>query len=103
MIAPSFRFKRIVLEDLKSIVRHIAANNPAAARKFRDELYEKFEFLAQNPVIAPERSDLAPNLRYLPYGNYLLFYLPERVGVTIVCVFHGVRRIAPELFAPATG
>lgn len=45
---PSFRLKRIALEDLKGIVRYIAADNPAAALRFRYELYEKFGLLAQN-------------------------------------------------------
>ena len=98
---PSFRLKRIALQDLKGIVRFIAADNPVAARKFRDELYERFNFLAQNPQIAPERSDLAPNLRYLPYGNYLIFYLPEDDGIAIIRVLHGARQIAPELIASA--
>ncbi len=98
----SFRLKRIALQDLKGIVRYIAAENPVAARKFRDDLYEKFQFLALNPRIAPERPDLAPNLRYLPYGNYLIFYLPEDDGVVIIIrVLHGARLISPELIAPA--
>lgn len=103
---PPFRLKRIALEDLKGIVRYIAADNPAAARKFRDDLYEKFRFLALNPRIAPERPDLAPNLRYLPYGNYLIFYLPEEdgpeeEGILIIRVLHGARLISPELIASA--
>ena len=108
---PSFRLKRIALEDLKGIVRYIAADNPAAARKFRDDLYEKFQFLALNPRIAPERPDLAPNLRYLPYGNNLIFYLPEEDGpeddgpeddgIVIIRARHGARLISPELIGPA--
>ncbi len=108
---PSFRLKRIALEDLKGIVRYIAADNPAAARKFRDDLYEKLQFLALNPRIAPERPDLVPNLRYLPYGDYLIFYLlednwpqddgPEDDGIVIIRVLHGARLISPELIASA--
>lgn len=98
---PSFRLQRIALEDLKGIVRYIAADNPAAAVRFRDELYEKFGVLAQNPRIAPERPDIAPGLRYLPYGNYLIFYLLEQNGITVVRVLHGARRLTPELITPA--
>ena len=98
---PSFRLKRIALEDLKGIVRYIAADNPPAALRFRDELYEKFGLLAQNPRIASERPDIAPGMRYLPYGNHLIFYLPETDGITVVRVLHGARRLTPELFAPA--
>lgn len=96
---PSFRLKRIAVEDLKGIVRYIAAENPIAARTFRDALYEKFELLAGKPQIAPQRSDLAPELRYLPYGNYLIFFIPETDGITVIRILHGARHIAPELFA----
>lgn len=98
---PPFRLKRVALEDLKGIVRYIAADDPAAALRFRHELYEKFDLLAQNPRIAPRRPDIAPELRYLPYGNYLIFYLPEQDGITVVRVLHGARRLTPELFGPA--
>lgn len=100
---PGFRLKRIALQDLRGIVRYIAADNPIAARKFRDELYETFQLLARNPQIAPERPDLAPRLRYLPFGNYLIFYLPEEEGILVIRVLHGARRIAPEDFAPVIG
>ena len=96
----SFRLKRIALDDLKGIVRYIAANNPQAARDFRDALYEKLAFVAQNPLIAPERPDLGPDLRLLPYGNYLIFFIPDDEGITVLRVLHGARHIAPELFTP---
>lgn len=96
----SFRLKRIALEDLKGILRFIATDNPAAARKLRDDLYERFGRLAENPRSAPERPDIAPGLRYLPYGNYLIFYLPEEDGITVIRVLHGARLLTPELIAP---
>ncbi|NKB58073.1 MAG: type II toxin-antitoxin system RelE/ParE family toxin [Alphaproteobacteria bacterium] len=96
----SIRLKRIALDDLKGIVRYIAADNPEAARNFRNALYEKFVLLARNPELAPARPDLAPGLRYLPYDNYLIFFLPEVDGITVIRVLHGARHIAPELFTP---
>lgn len=100
---PAFRFKQTALEDLKGIVRYIAADNPDAARRFRDALYEKFELLAQNPQIAPERPDLAPGLRYLPYGNYLIFFMADADGIVVIRVLHGARHIASDLFPPDSG
>ena len=99
---PSFRLKRIALEDIKGIVRYIAADNPAAARRFREGLYEKLRFLARHPEAAPQRPDLASGLRYLSYGNYLIFYLPEDGGIAVIRVLHGARWISPDLIAPAT-
>ncbi len=99
----AFRLKNTALDDLKGIIRYIAADNPDAARDFRDALYEKFILLARNPLLAPARPELAPDLRYLPHDNYLIFFLPEEKGITIVRVLHGARHIAPELFTPDLG
>ena len=100
---PSFRLKAVALDDLKGIVRYIAADNPAAARRFRDELYNKLALLAENSSIGSERPDLAQDVRYLPFGNYLIFYLPEDDGITVVRVLHGARRLVPALIDPFLG
>ncbi len=97
---PSVRFKRVALDDLKAIVRTIAADNPPAARRFRKSISGKLELLAQNPRIAPRRPDIAPDIRYLPYGNYLIFYLPDAHGITVVRILHGARHLTPDLIAP---
>lgn len=97
---PSFRLKQTALDDLKGIVRYIATDNPDAARRFRNALHERFALLARNPQIAPERPDLAPGLRYLPYGNYLIFFTADAEGIVVIRVLHGARHIAPELFPP---
>ena len=60
-------------------------------------MHEKLSLLAQYPRIAPERPDIAPNLRYLPHGNFLIFYLPEDDGITVIRILHGARQITPGL------
>ena len=97
---PSYRFNRLAREELRGAARYIAADNPAAARKFRDEFHKKLELLAQNPYIAPERPEFGANIRYHPHGNYLIFYVPEQDGITVIRVLHRLRLIKPEMFAP---
>jgi toxin ParE1/3/4 len=43
--------------------------------------------------------ELAPNLRSLPVGSYLIFYRPIDDGIQLIRVLHGARDITPEHFA----
>ena len=62
------------LEDVRSIARWIARDNPPAAIKWVDDLNHEFVKIAQTPGIGTDRSDLRPALRSLAFGNYLVFF-----------------------------
>jgi len=79
--------------DLDDIWWYIAQDNPDAADRFLDELEEHCRTLAQFPKMGAPRDELAPGLRSLPVGNYLLFYLPIDDGIEIVRVLPGMRDI----------
>jgi toxin ParE1/3/4 len=53
--------------------------------------------LSQLPEIGKRRFDLAPGLRSLAVGNYVIFYRPVSEGIQIIRVLHGARDI-PSLF-----
>jgi hypothetical protein len=53
------------------------------------EVESCFRLIADEPFAGPERDDLARGLRFLPVGNYLIFYLPLSDCVEIVRVIHG--------------
>lgn len=36
-----------------------------------------------------ERKELAPGLRSLPFGRYVVFFLPVEDGIDVVRVMHG--------------
>ena len=40
------------------------------------------------------RSDLAPSLREVPVGNYVVFYRPMSDGVVVVRILHAARTVA---------
>lgn len=69
------------------IGRRIAADDPA----------EKFDLLAGSPKLGPVRDDIAPGLRYLPVGSYLILYLIIDDGVETVRVVHASRRLSEAL------
>jgi toxin ParE1/3/4 len=71
---------------------YIAAENPAAARRFVERMTRKFEALAATPGMGVKRAGLPDELRMFPAGNYLVLYREIAGGVEIVRVCHGARR-----------
>jgi toxin ParE1/3/4 len=51
------------------------------------------DLLADNPLLGRARPDIAPELRYLPIGNYLILYRTLPDGIEVVRVAHGARRL----------
>jgi len=81
-------------EDVRSIYRYVASDNPAAARRLRAGFREKFRLLADQPLLGEGRDDLAPNLRMLTLGNYIILYRPTDRSIDVVRVLHAARDIA---------
>jgi len=84
-------------EDLIEIWIYIAQDNPKAADRVLDDIEERFNALADNPLIGRLRPDIAPELRYFTVGKYLILYRTVPDGVQIVRVIHGARDL-PYLF-----
>ena len=83
--------------DLTEITLRIAAENPIAADYWLDSINEKCQLLARMPELGRKRNDLAPGLRGLPVGNYVIFYRLVPEGIQVIRVLHGARDI-PEVF-----
>jgi toxin ParE1/3/4 len=83
--------------DLVEIALNIAKENPSAADRWLDRFDAKCKTLAQMPELGRERPDLAPGLKGLPFGNYIIFYrlIPE--GIQVVRILHGARDITALL------
>ena len=79
------------LTDLDDIFDYIAEDSLDRAIAFLRKLYEQMEKLATNPNMGRRRDELLPELRSLPYGNYLIFYVPLDDGVDVVRVLNGAR------------
>ena len=80
-------------EDLFEIWDFIAADNIAAADAWIDKFDMQFKLLATQPLMGRTREELAKNLRSFPLGRYVIFYLPETNGITVVRVLHSARDI----------
>ena len=82
--------------DLFRIYRYIGERSPIAANAFVRRVDTNFENLVRFPFIGRERSSLAPGLRCLVVGLYLIFYTVEVDQITIVQVIDGRMDVEEE-------
>jgi plasmid stabilization system protein ParE len=87
------------LADLARIAEHVAANSPARALSFIDELQDACLGLAD----MPGRFGLVPRhekqgVRRRVHGPYLIFYRIAGDDVQVLHVLHGAMDFEPLLF-----
>jgi toxin ParE1/3/4 len=93
-----YRIARAAQGDLDDIWVHIGSFDVKAADHWLDAVERRFKVLARQPEAGQARPDLAPGLRFLPVGSYLIFYRSIEDGVEIARVIHGARDYGPEFF-----
>jgi toxin ParE1/3/4 len=87
------RYTRRALADLRSIVSHIADDNPAAAERVRRRILNTIELVSTRPFIGMKNAR-APELRscLVPGYPYRVHYLSGLNEIVIVHVRHTARR-----------
>jgi toxin ParE1/3/4 len=65
-------------DDLLRIYRYLVDRNPQAADDLFREIDARFKNLGRFPFIGRERSSLAPGLRSVLVGTYLIFYVVQQ-------------------------
>lgn len=81
--------------DIFDIGAHVARENPQAAKRLIDALFDACAELAP----FPERFAIAaevgrPDVRRCLVGDYLIFYVARREDVFVLRVTHGARDLA---------
>ena len=62
----------------------------AQAEHYHQELNQCFRFLAENPLVAPERFEIVPPVRIHPVGSHLVIYqIDENGDIFIIRIRHG--------------
>ncbi len=90
--------------DVDMVHAHITVDNPEAADRVEEAIFDSFELLARNPALGRRRQFRRhQNIRswvVTEFTNYLIFYreLTNGSGVEIVRVLHGARDL-DALFA----
>jgi plasmid stabilization system protein ParE len=80
---------------LEDIFEYITVDNPHAAARTVQEIYERAQVLATFPEIGHRYIASSRNVRILLYGHYRIAYLVKDDGnIDILGVFHGSLDIA---------
>ena len=75
---------------LEDIFEYISLDNPDAASRVIDEIYERAQILRDFPEAGYRYAPSDRNMRILLYGHYRIAYLAKSDGnVDILGVFHG--------------
>jgi toxin ParE1/3/4 len=82
------RFTNAARNDLGKILDYIAKDNLDAAIKHRQRLGKRWLALIDQPRIGTKRDDLAPDLRSVTEGKYVIFYRIVSDGIQVVRVRH---------------
>jgi plasmid stabilization system protein ParE len=91
-----FLIPPVARNDLDEIWEYYAIElqNPDAADRINDEIFQAFHKLAQMPDAGHLRHDLAAeSLRFWRVRSYLIIYRSEKRPVEIVRVLHGARDV----------
>jgi toxin ParE1/3/4 len=91
------RVARLAQWDVDQIHDYIAADRPAAARRWVEKTRKQFCFLAQHPYVGESRDDIRSSIRTFSHGNYVILFRVADDALEIVRVIHG-RRDVNSLF-----
>jgi toxin ParE1/3/4 len=92
---PRFVLSEAAAGDLRDIHDHIAADDPAAARRVLEDIRTAMHRLTDHPGLGHLRDDLADEaLRVWTVHSYLVIYRPDGRPLQVVRVLSGYRDIA---------
>ncbi len=79
--------------DILEIWDYIAEDSMVEADRWVDRLDERFALWSTQPMMGRSRDELAPGVRSLAFGRYVVFFEPLQDGIDVVRVLHGTRDI----------
>ena len=83
-------------DDLRAIIRYIANENPAAARRMRGLLEASILPASEHPYMY-RASERVPGLReIIAHPNYIVFYRVTATCIEVVNVVHAYREFPPR-------
>ena len=77
--------------DILDIWDFIADDSFFEADRWVDRLDEKLSLWATQPLIGRPRDELASGLRSMPFGRYVVYFMPMPDGLDVVRVLHSTR------------
>ena len=93
------RFAKSAQTDLLEAWLFIAEGNLNAADQVLESVEREADLLATQPLMGRSRPELVDGMRSWPTSTaYILFYLVDDNGVTVIRALHHARDIKPTLF-----
>lgn len=93
------RLTRSAETDLLEAWLYIAEENPAAADRLLDAIEREANSLSHQPLMGRARTELTEGVRSWPTSTrYILFYLPDDEGITLLRVLHHARDVQQITF-----
>ena len=93
-----FALHPLAARDITDIWEFIAADNPLAARRVREEILSTIRRLVPFPHRGHRRPDLTSRpVRFVRVRDYLIAYAPDEKPLWVIAVMHGRR--SPRVMA----
>lgn len=91
----SYRFTSLANADIDNIWESIARDNPEAADRLIDEIYEQVKLIARFPDSGHRREDLAEgrSLLFFPVGKYMIAYQAHSRPLVVIRILHSARNL----------
>lgn len=84
--------------DALAIWSYVAEQNPVAADRLIERIYERCLILREHPNAGPKRPDVAADCRQLVISPVLVLYRHHRDQVDLVRAVYRGQDVVPELF-----
>lgn len=78
-------------EDIRSIWRTIASDNPKAADHVFNSIMDRIELACEHPFIGSARPELGIGVRVLVESPYIIIYEPRENEIYVASIVHGAR------------
>jgi toxin ParE1/3/4 len=76
-------------KEIDDIADYTLANwGEAQADRYIAALYDRFAWLAGQPLLGKKRDDLSPDVRSFRQGSHVVFYRSIKGGIEIVGIVH---------------
>ncbi|HEY9783873.1 MAG TPA: type II toxin-antitoxin system RelE/ParE family toxin [Candidatus Obscuribacterales bacterium] len=82
------KFANRARKDLQQIHDFIAEDNEVAAERVIESLESRCRTLVDMPNVGRKRDELAPGLRSVTQGNYVILYRSTAGGIFVARVLH---------------
>ncbi len=88
-MSKAFRLTPRALDDLKKIGRYTASLWGCKQRdRYLHSLDRRFSWLAENPYLGKQRSDIKPGYYCYLQGSHIIFYMLNDQGIDIIGIPH---------------